>query len=192
MKNTSIRSLFAVVALGITFTVTAHAKKAGAVDFGSFVPAAGKEYVEVNIKPGLIKFAAKIVAIDDPEAAKLLRSVEGIRVHVMGLDNTNRGATTERMNNIRASLSDAGWEKIVAVMEADDEEGDDVAIFVKTEPEDTIAGIVVTVLSKDGEAVFVNVVGNIKAEEVATIANKLDIKPLRDLKVKEGEPDEAV
>lgn len=192
MKFITLRSIAAVVGLS-TAAVTVHAEKSGIADFGAFVPAAGKEYVEVNLKPALIKFAAKIVAIDEPEAAELLRSIDGVRVHVVGMDESNRGATTKRMNEIRAELTGSGWEKVVTVKETGDEKGDDVAIFVKTTAEDTIAGVVVTVLSNDGEAVFVNVVGNIKAEQIATVVEKLNIKPLRDLKVHTGgKADEAV
>lgn len=192
MKFITLRSIAAAVALS-TAAVTVHAEKSGIADFGAFVPAAGKEYVEVNLKPALIKFAAKIVAIDEPEAAELLRSIDGVRVHVVGMDESNRGATTKRMNEIRAELAGSGWEKVVTVKETGDEKGDDVAIFVKTTAEDTIAGVVVTVLSNDGEAVFVNVVGNIKAEQIATVVEKLNIKPLRDLKVHtSGKADEAV
>lgn len=189
MKITPIRSLVAALVIGTA--VSAHAADAGAVDFGTFVPAAGKQYVEVNLKPALIKFAAKIVAVDEPEAAELLRSIHGVRVHVVGVDDSNRESTTAQMTQIRADLAAAGWENMATVREADGENGDDVAVFVKTGAEDSIAGVVVTVMSKKGEAVLVNIVGNIKAEQIVTVAEKLDIKPLRELKLKQAQADKA-
>ncbi|MBW7895119.1 MAG: DUF4252 domain-containing protein [Opitutaceae bacterium] len=191
MKLTHIRSLVAAIVFGTA--ASAHAAHAGAVDFGAFAPAAGKQYVEVNLKPALIKFAAKIVAVDEPEAAELLRSIHGVRVHVVGVEDSNRESTTAQITQIRADLAAAGWENMATVREATDgADGDDVAVFVKTGPEDSIAGVVVTVMSGKGEAVLVNIVGNIKAEQIVTVAEKLDIKPLRELKLKQAKADKAV
>lgn len=189
MKLTQVSGLIAAIVLGAA--ASAPAAETGAVDFGTFAPAAGKQYVEVNLKPALIKFAAKIVAVDEPDAAELLRSIDGVRVRVVGMDETNRDATATRMNQIRTDLTAAGWENMATVREADGEGGDDVAIFVKTGPEDSIAGVVVTVLSSKGEAVLVNIVGNIRAEQIVTIAEKLDIKPLRELKLKTAAAEKA-
>lgn len=189
MKLTHVRSLIAAIVIGTT--ASSYATDAAAFDFGTFAPAAGKQYVEVNLKPALIKFAAKIVAIDDPEAAELLRSIDGVRVHVVGVDDTNRESTSAHMTQIRTDLAAAGWENMATVREADGANGDDVAIYVKTGPDDSIAGVVVTVMSKKGEAVLVNIVGNIRAEQIVTVAEKLDIKPLRELKLKPAKTDKA-
>lgn len=189
MKFTLIRSLIAAMIIG----PAAYAAGSGTVDFGSFAPAAGKEYVEINLKPALIKFAAKIVAKDDPEAAELLRNIDGVRVHVVGLDESNRATTVTRMNEIRSALAGSGWEQMVTVKQTDEKGGDDVAIFVKTADDEAIAGVVVTVLSNKGEAVLVNIAGNIRAEQIVTVAEKFDIKPLRELKLKaeSAKPDRA-
>lgn len=190
MNMISIRSLLSAAVLATAASL--HAADAGAVDFGSLVPAKGKEYVEVNLKPGVLKFAAAIVASDEPEAAELLRNIKGVRVHVVGLDESNRDANTSRIAKVRTDLASAGWEQVVTVRAAKDDGADDVAIFVKNGANDSIDGVVVTVLGHDGDAVLVNVVGNIRAEQIAALADKLDIKPLRELKLKHTKADEAV
>ncbi|MFZ9682758.1 MAG: DUF4252 domain-containing protein [Cephaloticoccus sp.] len=189
MNKLTLRSFLAAAVL--VTAASLHAKDAGAVDFGALVPAKGREYVEVNLKPGILNFAATIVAMDEPEAAELLRNIRGVRVHVAGLDDTNREANLAHLNRIRADLVAAGWEQVVTVRAAKDEGDDDVAIFVKTSSDDAIDGLVVTVLSHDGEAVLVNVVGNIRADQIAAIAEKLNIRPLRELKLNAAAPAEA-
>ncbi len=177
-----LRSAFAAAVLGAVVPAFA-ADDAGYVDFGKFTSAPGAEFVEVNLKPGLIKFAAKIVATEEPEVAELLRNIKHVRVNVVGLDDSNKGPIRERMESIRADLEKRGWEKVVTAREGDEKGGDDVAVFLKMKDDDSIDGIVVTVLEKKGSAVFVNVVGNIKAEQLAKLGDELDIKPLRKIRI---------
>ena len=42
----------------------------------------------------------------------------------------------------------------------------------------------VTVIDHKGEAVFVNIVGNINADQISKIADKYDIDPLKKIHVK--------
>lgn len=180
-----LRSTFAAALLGAALTVPAFAAEpAGFVDFGKFAAASGREFVEVNLQSGLLKFAAKIAATEEPEAAELLRNISHVRVNVIGLDDTNRSATVERIENIRADLEKQGWEKIVTVREGDEKGGDDVAVYLKANGDEAIAGLVVTVIERRGEAVLVNIVGDIRAEQLAKLGEHLDVKPLRKLKMK--------
>jgi hypothetical protein len=59
-----------------------------------------------------------------------------------------------------------------------------VDIHVKQHGDDAIDGLVVTVIDHNGEAVFVNIVGNINADQLAKIADKFDIEPLRHVHLK--------
>lgn len=180
-----LRTSFAAAVFGAALTASSFAAEpAGYVDFGRFTAASGREFVEVNLQSGLLKFAAKIAATEEPEAAELLRNISHVRVNVIGLDDTNRGATVERIEKIRADLEKQGWEKIVTVREGEDKGGDDVAIYMKSSGEEAIEGVVVTVIERGGEAVLVNIVGNIRAEQLAKLGEQLDVRPLRKLKLK--------
>ena len=188
MKNYSIRTCLLLAGLTLATPVFANiTDDEGYVDLGKFTAAEGCEYVEVNIKSGLLKFAAKIAAVHEPEAAALLKNIKLVRVNVVGLDDSNRKDTIDRITTIRADLEKQGWEKIVTVREAKGNKGhkgDDVAVYIKTASEDAISGVVVTVIDKKGEAVIVNIVGNIRAEQIADLGERLDIKELRSLKIK--------
>ncbi len=179
--KTLFRSSLLAATLGLGAPAITQASE-GAVEFGTFSAAAGCEYVEINLRAGLLKFAAKLAAAHEPEAAELLRNIRHVRVNIVGLDQTNRDSAMERIAGIRADLDARGWEKIVTVQESG-AEGDDVAIFMKPDGEDRIDGLVVTVIEKRGKIVLVNIVGRIEAEQIAKLGEKLNVEPLRKIKV---------
>jgi sugar/nucleoside kinase (ribokinase family) len=67
-------------------------------------------------------------------------------------------------------------------------DGDNVDIHVKQRGDEDIDGLVVTVIDHKGEAVFVNIVGNINADQISKIADKYDIDALKHVHVKMGHP----
>lgn len=173
-------------AASLSLSLLQGADSAGYFDLGQFTPPkSGGTFVEVNLKGNLLSMAAKIAAKEEPEAAELIRSIESIRVNVIGLDDANRAEIKGRVESVRAGLSSAGWERIVTVQQ----EGNDVGVYTKTKDADSIAGVVVTVLSQDGEAVFVNVVGDIKPERLAELGEHLHIDPLKAVKKAAKEDD---
>lgn len=184
MKNL-LRSVLAATAVAAALTVSSlAADDSGYVDFGKFAANPDSRYVEVNLEAGLLKFAAKIASAHDKDAAELLKNIKRVRVNVVGLDESNRNATIDRVQKIRTELEARGWEKVVTAREGKEHGGDDVMIFMKSNGEESIAGLVVTVIEQKGEAVLVNVVGDIRADQLAALGEKLDIKPLRQLKAK--------
>ena len=164
---------FAVVAM---LASGARAAQPGSVDFGRFTPAKSGEFVEINLGRGLIKFASFFARHNDPAAADLMASISHVRVNVVGVDATNRAATAERLALVRAGLASEGWEQIVAVR---GKKHEDVAIFLKHRDGETVEGIVVTVMDEGkNEAVFINVVGNIRPEQMGLVGERLNLKRL--------------
>ncbi len=180
----SIRSLLTVAGLAAALTVSSYAAEddSGAIDIGSLVPAAKGEFVEVNLSPFMLKFASKIAMTHDKEAAALIGNLTSVRVNVVSLDDSNRDGAVAHIGDIRRKLEGKGWQKMVTVREK--EGGDDVNVHVKQHGEDSIAGLVVTVIDKKGEAVVVNIVGNISPEQIAKVGQELDIEPLHGIKLK--------
>ncbi|HUP88941.1 MAG TPA: DUF4252 domain-containing protein [Longimicrobiales bacterium] len=181
MKN-SLRLTAALVALSV-FSLTAHAAAPGYVDIGKFKPADGCQFVEVNVHAPLLKFASAFVDKEEPEVAELIRAIKHVRVNVVGFNEKTREETTNRVEGVRHELSAQGWTEMVTVKQAEDAEN--VAIFVKMTDNDSIEGLVVTVIDTNKkEVVFVNLVGNINPEQLATIGKRLNIDPLAHLTVK--------
>ncbi len=183
MKNL-LRSSLAAATLSLALTTFASAAEthAGAIDIGQLMPSAKGQFVEVNLSSAMLKFAARIAARQEPEAAELIRNLKSIRVNVVGLDDSNRDITIEQIEGVRRKLEGQGWTKMVTVREKNG--GDNVDVHVMQRGEEAIDGLVVTVLDKKGEAVFVNIVGNINADQIAQIADKFDIEPLRKVHLK--------
>jgi hypothetical protein len=180
----SFRSLALAFGLSLALTSAAFATEtaAGFVDIGQLMPATKGEFVEINLSSGMLKFAAKLATRHDPDAAALIANLQQIRVNVVGMDDSNRAATIERIESVRHNLEAKGWTKMVTVR--DSAKGDNVDVHVKQRGDDGIDGLVVTVIDRKGEAVFVNIVGNINADQIAAIADKFDIDPLKKIHVK--------
>jgi len=172
------RTLFpTVAALAFGLVLPLHAaESSGYVDFGKFSPpASGGQFVEVNIGDNLISMVARLAAAQEPEVADLLGGLKRIRVNVIGLNEDNRGEIGERLEGIGAELDRRGWERIVTVREG----GEQVNVHLKTREEEAVEGIVVTIIEGGKEAVLVNVVGDIRPEQLVTLGERFNIDPLK-------------
>jgi len=156
-------------------------REPGYVDFGKIASSSSGQYVNIELPTGLMKFAAKLSSKKDPEAAAMLGSIKHVRVNVVTLDEANRDEILGRITTVRKDLQSQGWDQIVTVREQP--KGDDVQIFAKMNGEDSIDGLVVTVISDKREVVLVNIVGSIKADQVGALADHLGIQPLKNIKL---------
>lgn len=177
MKQLLCRSFaFGLITAGCC--LSARAESPGMVDFGKFTPPGnGSEFVEVQVRSNLLNFAAILVEKDEPDAAKLLRSVQLVRVNVVGMTDGNRAEMQKRVQTIRQDLEGHGWERNVNVQ---GKEGEDVGVYIQMQGGTAIAGIVVMVVDSE-HAVFVNLVGDIRPEQIAALGEKLNIKPLKEI-----------
>jgi hypothetical protein len=174
-----LQRLFIAAALGAASSLPLQAAPSeGFVDFGKFTAAAqAGDFVEVNVTSNLISLASKLVEKQQADAAKLLRSVEAVRVIVVGLSETNRAEVEAHVKRIRQELNGKGWEQIVVAAK---KQGEDVGVFLKTRGDEAVAGIAVTALDPKKGAVLINVVGNIRPEQIAAVGEALNIDPLKE------------
>ncbi len=174
------RTLLSLTTLSLAFAVAANAAEdtalpPGQIDFGKFSTDSGGQLVEINLNSALINVAAQVAAKADPEAVKVLSSLKSIRVSVVGMNDKNSSELKERIDSIRKQLREGGWERVVTVQE----KNDDVGIYTKMRGNEAVEGIVITVIGGKKEAVFINLVGDIRPEQLASIAEKLNIAPLK-------------
>lgn len=154
-----------------------------AVDLDSLklqLPEEGGERVDVNIDGGLLGFAARVASKEDPEAAAFLRNLKKVQVRVYKQDATKSEGTLAAISEFRARLDKQGWQRPVSVRDA---KGGNVDIHLRMGSDDVIEGLVVSVLGAKDELVLVNIVGSINPDQVGNLAQHLDIKELRDLKL---------
>ena len=165
-----------LLAMASLTSFSAESLPPGQVDFGKILPPdSGGDFVEVNIKSNLINMAARLAAKSEPEVAEVLRGVQAIRVNVVGLNNSNRAATQERVKTIRSELGTQGWERIVFAQS----DKEDVGVYLKTRGDETVQGLVVTVMEGDKQAVLVNIVGDFNPDKLAMLGEKFNIDPLK-------------
>jgi hypothetical protein len=148
----------------------------GYIDFGKF-PASSGEFVEIDLKSNLLSMVTRLTQKEDAGVAELLRGLHSIRVNVIGLNDDNRDDMEKRIKAIRAELDTKGWERIVTAQN----QKEDVGIYLKTRGEEAVEGLVITVLQGKGEAVLINIVGDIKPEKLGALGERLNIEPLKKL-----------
>jgi len=175
---TSLAVGAAILSVSLSSNLCAETLPPGQVDFGTFSPPeSGGEFVEVNITSGLIGLAAKFVEKEDAEIARVIKGLHLIKVNVIGLDDQNRPELEKRIQKVRKELDGNGWERIVTAQK----EAQNVGVYLKMQGGDAVQGLVVVVNDGNKHAVFVNVVGNIKPEQLSMIGEKFHIEPLKEL-----------
>ena len=172
-----IKTTVAIAAItAITFSSRAQG---GGIDFGEITPAAGAQFVEVNIQSNLIAMVTRLAKTSEPEVAEILGGLKQVRVNVIGLTDENREKVISRITEIRDGLKSKGWDRIVTAKQ----DKEDVGVFIKLRGDEAVEGVVVTVLQGDKEAVLVNVVGDLRPEKLAMVGERFDIEPLKKLKM---------
>ncbi|MGH7994062.1 MAG: DUF4252 domain-containing protein [Limisphaerales bacterium] len=179
MKTMTLYPLaIAVFAAGVGFNVLAGPPP-GQVDFGKFTPPGdGGQFVEIQVNSNLLSLAAQVVEKQQPDAAKLLRNVQLVHVNVIGLTDENRTEMQKRIRQIRHDLDAGGWDHNVAVQ---DKDGQDVGVYTKTRGGEALAGLAITVIDPKDSVVLINIVGDIRPDQVAALGEKLNIGPLKDV-----------
>jgi hypothetical protein len=168
----------AVLTSIVSFNARAETLLPGQVDFGTFTASTtGGEFVEINVPGNLISLAARLVRKQEPEVAQLLNGLQLVRVNVIGLDDGNRAEVSDRAQTVRKEMETKGWQRLVTAQQ----KGQDVSVFLKMQGKDTVQGLTVVVIEGKKQAVFVNVVGDIKPEKLALLGDRLHIDPLKNL-----------
>ncbi|MGD8358872.1 MAG: DUF4252 domain-containing protein [Lysobacterales bacterium] len=140
----------------------------GYVDFGELGSLFGEPTVQIAVGQSLLNMLGSLSAEDDPEAAALFKKLNGVRVNVFETDALVEGAV-DLVKQISSNLSSRGWESVVTV-NSDDEQ---VRIFMKI-ADDHVQGITVMALEED-EAVFVNIIGDLKPSELEKVMDNFDV-----------------
>jgi hypothetical protein len=176
MRNT-LRQTCVIAAFSLLLTppMPAADSPPGLVNFGRFSKPTNGGLVEINLNADTIAMALQIAGKSRPDVADVLRGLHSVRVHVVGLDAQNRDEVTARIKTLRSELDASGWQPIVSVQE----KTEDVGIYLKARGREAVEGIVVTVLDGRKEAVFINVVGDLKIDKLATLGGTLNLDALR-------------
>jgi len=165
---------FATFLLAFLFASQANADPKGQIDFADLSPYYGEPKVEVNLSASLIGMVGSFANNADPEVGEILSKLESVKVRVYGLNGDVEQANAT-IDSVSSELRADNWETLVTVN--DNEENQKVRIFSKS-TDKIIDGVVVMVVSPEkeaGEAVFINIVGEIDPSKIAKLTDTLDV-----------------
>lgn len=178
MKKIKIILLIVILPLVLLNAQDDIKKLPGYIDFGSFDGLYDPEQcTEVNIETPLLNLAAKLSKKSDPELYNLLINLKLVKVFSFQVPESKESGVEQKMNKITSKLTSEKWERIVRVKD----KGEEVNVYLKN-VNDIIAGVTVLTMDKDGEASFVNVVGNIDLEAISKLSEKFNIPELNKIK----------
>lgn len=158
-----ILSKYVLLSALILFTgQLSAANHPGSVDFSAFEEFGSETVVDVRIGGWLMGLVRQ--ATENDEDLDVLRTVKEVQIRVVEVDNGKLGDLRDRANYFMGQLNADGWEEMVTVNGEDEY----VRIVVKGD-EDSLDGVTIIALDDDDEAVFVNIIGSIKPEQVAKL-----------------------
>lgn len=172
MKN--IKLILTAFFATLILTAPAYAIAKGQIDFADLSSHYGEPKVEINLSSGLMKMIGSFADNEDPEVGQILAGLESIKVRVYNLNGEFEKADST-IDRVSKELRGDSWETLVTVN--DNEDNQKVRIFSKT-TNDVIDGVVVMVVSPEkegGEAVFINIVGEIDPAKIAKVTETLNI-----------------
>ena len=150
-----------------------QALPAGQINFDELSKHYGDAKVEINLSKGLISMVSGLSKQNDPEVSDMLSKLEMVKVRVYNLNGEPEKAKNA-VDKVTQLIKKDKWENIVTV----NEQHEKVRIFSKAN-NDKIDGIIVMVVDaqaeQGGEAVFINIVGEIDPANVTRVTQSLNI-----------------
>lgn len=168
--------LFLIAAISIFAQKKDYSNEPGYVNFGNFTEFnQDDEVAEVVIEQHLLQMVAKLAGNKDAEMASLLNGLKLIKINSFEVTKNNRNKILSIIKSVDKKLMDKNWDRIVRIKKKTNVAN----IYIKTADNDNkIEGLVVTNIDFDGEASFVNIVGNINLDSIGKLSEKFNIPDL--------------
>ena len=152
--------------------------------------AKASEVVNVQLDGALIQLASRFLSEKDPDEAKVKRLVGGLKgIYVKSFEFDERGQySLSDVEDLRAQLRGPSWARIVGA--SSKRKGENSEVYLKTEG-GQITGLAI-IVTDPKELTIVNIVGNIRPEDVRDLGGhmgipKIDIGTGKDKKDKEDD-----
>jgi hypothetical protein len=148
---------FSIAAVALTLGPLAFAQDY--FDFGQIRGVPDRPAVQVDLNPMLLGIASQTVRSENPAAADLLASVDGVRVQVY-TDLEDISDVVEFVEEVSSRLEQDDWQRVISV-------DDDGEIRVYVRGTDTIVTGITAMIVSDEDAIFVNLTGMLDADQLA-------------------------
>lgn len=180
MKN--LISLFIIIFFAASAIVTAqeedYSKYPGYANFGDLKALEEGEMVtEILIEEKLLRMVSKFTK-DDVELSDLIGGLKLIKVNTFEVTPSNADQLIKRAQMIDKNLMSKKWDRIVKTKS----KGEIANVYIKTAGDDEFVGLTVVSIDENGEAAFVNIVGNINMDALGKLGQKFDIPGINDIK----------
>lgn len=131
--------------------------------------------VEVSLKQPMLKLVSEFTKNEDPELFGMMNKLAIVRVYVFEADNKFTDKFDAESSKTIKMLTNKGWERVVRVRDDDEH----VYVYLKPSTQyDFIEGIVVLAVENGEEAVFVNIAGEIRPEDIGKLGHHFGIDDL--------------
>lgn len=172
MKN--LKRILSISIFALLLSTSVNAQSVGQIDFADLSSHYGEPKIEINLSASLMSMVGSFAKNGDPEVADILSNLEFIKVRVYNLNGDIEKANST-IDRVSKTLRSDKWETLVTVN--DNESNQKVRIFSKS-TNNVIDGVVLMVVSPEkeaGEAIFINIVGEIDPNKIAKITDNLNI-----------------
>jgi hypothetical protein len=144
----------------------------GYFEFGRIPGISAEPTVQIDLSAAMLAFVNSAARTTDPAAADAMAGIQGVRVYVYETIEDSQ-AVLDFIDDTSGALERDGWERTVFVQEAEEK----VRIYVKLD-EAQITGLTVMVFDSGGEAVFINVAGQINPTQLGQLMNTVGMDGL--------------
>ncbi len=158
----------------------------GYVDFSILQFLSGQAAkVEVNLKSPLLAMMAQLISTEDTETAALVSQLQRVTVQVFPTKEHDLNQIADAMALTADELDNKGWERVVRVRD----NSDHVDIYFKLSDDATLIHGITIMAAAPQETVFVNIVGDINAADIAALSQRFNIEHLQDIDACQFSPD---
>ena len=167
-----LKAIFRLSMCYLVCMVSASASPLGKVQFTDLSAFYGAPAVEINLNQALLAMVTAFSNGQDPELSKMLNKIEEVNVRVYNL-NKSPDKAVQALQSLDKTLRTNQWQPIVTV----NEENEKVSILARTS-QGIMDGIVVMVVPLEqvgGEAVFINIVGEIDPAQLSKVTKALNV-----------------
>jgi hypothetical protein len=164
-----------------------YKKHPGYVEFGDIEELTHAEKtVEVLLKGPILRFVANAAQNVDPSMARLVRTVELIKVDTFSIEKEDLEDMKKIIRKVSKKMDTDKWERMVRVKEEDEV----VEIFVQFGEADELRGLVIMAIGEDDKAVFVNMAGSIDPSQLGRLAEKFDVPEVGSIDIEKSRDDD--
>lgn len=169
------------MSLSLSLSIVAYAQESstlpaeqtlpGEVNLMDLSAVYGEAKVEINLPRAMIQMVTTFARKEDPEVAALIQGIDRIKVMVYDMKGKPEQAM-QAVDTLTRAIRKDDWQPLVSV----NEEGSKVRMMSRISG-DKMDGLVVMVVDEgQGEAVFINIVGQIDPAQISKVTESLNIK----------------